>query len=64
MSTTLSLSPQRLHQRRLRETVKRLVIELGYLDHYLQTSSPDPGLQTVAGYLDTAITYLNQHLAS
>ncbi|MEM6866913.1 MAG: hypothetical protein AAF528_00815 [Cyanobacteria bacterium P01_C01_bin.121] len=52
------------HQRRLRAIVKRLVIELGYLEHCLATGLQDANVETAAAGIDTAIDCLNEHLAS
>lgn len=49
-------------QRRLRAIVKRLVIELGYLEHCLAEGLQDANVQTAAAGLDTAIDCLNEHL--
>jgi hypothetical protein len=51
-------------QRRLRAIAKRLVIELGYLEHCLAEGLQDPNVQTAAAGIDTAIDCLNGHLAS
>ena len=51
-------------QRRLRAITKRLVIELGYLEHCLAEGLQDPNVQTAAAGIDTAIDCLNEHLAS
>ena len=52
------------HQRRLRAIAKRLVIELGYLEHCLAEGLQDAHVQTAAAGLDTAIDCLNEHLSS
>ncbi|MEO0986503.1 MAG: hypothetical protein AAFY20_13245 [Cyanobacteria bacterium J06639_14] len=52
------------HKRRLRNAVKHLVIELGYLEHCLATGLQDTNLRTAAAGLDTAIDCVNDHLAS
>ena len=49
-------------QRRVRAIVKRLVIELGYLEHCLAEGLQDANVQTAAAGLDTAIDCLNEHL--
>lgn len=51
------------HQRRLQAATKRLVIELGYLEHCLTEGLQDPHLRTAATSLDTAIACLQQHLS-
>ncbi len=50
-------------QRRLRDIVKRLAIELGYLEHCLAEGLQDPNVQTAAAGIDTAIDCLNEHLS-
>lgn len=64
MKTTAIISePQATaHQRRLRAITKRLVIELGYLEHCLAEGLQDPNVQTAAAGIDTAIDCLNEHL--
>lgn len=52
------------HQRRLRNIVKQLVIELGYLEHCLAAGRQDVHLRMAASELDTAIACLNDHLTS
>ncbi|MEM9814980.1 MAG: hypothetical protein AAF827_01000 [Cyanobacteria bacterium P01_D01_bin.6] len=65
MKTTALLSTRlTLRQRRLREIAKRLVIELGYLEHCLAEGLQDTNVQTAAAGIDTAIDCLNEHLAS
>ncbi|MGD1929069.1 MAG: hypothetical protein ACFB12_09165 [Leptolyngbyaceae cyanobacterium] len=59
---TSTLVNQAFHQRRLREVIKRLVIELGYLEHCLEKGLQDSHIQTAATGLDTAIDCLNQHM--
>ena len=49
-------------QRRLRTMVKRLVIELGYLEYCLAAGLEDANLQTAALSIDTTIDCLNEHL--
>ena len=63
-STVTTTTTQTHHQRRLRAIVKRLVIELGYLEHCLAEGLQDANVQTAATGLDTAIDCLNEHLAS
>ncbi|NEQ42086.1 MAG: hypothetical protein F6K00_00405 [Leptolyngbya sp. SIOISBB] len=47
----------------MRAIAKRLVIELGYLERGLETGLQDPPVKTAATGIDTAIAYLNEHLA-
>lgn len=51
-------------QRRLRTVVKRLVIELGYLECCLAAGIQDAHRRTAAAGIDTAIDCVNEHLAS
>lgn len=51
------------HQRRLRTVVKRLVIELGYLEICLAEGYQDANICTAAAGMDTAIDCLNEYLA-
>jgi hypothetical protein len=60
MSTNYSIT----RQRRLRAIAKRLVIELGYLEHCLAEGLQDTNVQTAAAGIDTAIDRLNDYLAS
>ena len=60
--STLSTTRQTNHQRRLKAIVKRLVIELGYLEHCLTEGRQDAHLETAAISIDTAIDCLNEHL--
>lgn len=62
-TTAESVTNQAFHQRRLRETIKRLVIELGYLEHCLEQGSYDGNLRTAATRIDTAIDCLNEYIA-
>lgn len=62
--TTLSTTRATNHQRRLKAIVKRLVIELGYLEHCLAEGRQDAHLETAAISIDTAIDCLNEHLTS
>jgi hypothetical protein len=62
--TALSTTRQSDRQRRLRAITKRLVIELGYLEHCLAEGLQDANVQTAAAGIDTAIDCLNEHLAS
>lgn len=64
--TTISTATTRqtARQRRLRAITKRLVIELGYLEHCLAEGLQDANVQTAAAGIDTAIDCLNEHLAS
>ena len=64
MNTTVSTPHQTAHQRRLRAIVKRLVIELGYLEHCLAEGLQDPNVQAAAAGIDTAIDCLNEHLST
>ncbi|MEM9121155.1 MAG: hypothetical protein AAGD09_25245 [Cyanobacteria bacterium P01_F01_bin.56] len=57
-----SYSPT-FHQRRLRSLTKRLVIELGYLEHCLAEGMQDTYLHSAATGIDTAIDCLNEYLA-
>ena len=61
--TTIASTHSTACQRRLRAIVKRLVIELGYLEHCLAEGLQDPNVQTVAVGINTAIDCLNEHLA-
>ncbi len=63
-TTTAPTTPRTAHQRRLRAATKRLVIELGYLEHCLTEGLQDANVRTAAAGLDTAIDCLNEHLAS
>lgn len=60
--TAITTTHQTNHQRRLKAIVKRLVIELGYLEHCLAEGRQDAHLETAAISLDTAIDCLNEHL--
>jgi hypothetical protein len=61
-TTPISTPGPIVRQRRLRAVVKRLVIELGYLEHCLAEGLQDPNVQTAAAGIDTAIDCLNEHL--
>ncbi|MGD1908820.1 MAG: hypothetical protein ACFB0C_22940 [Leptolyngbyaceae cyanobacterium] len=50
-------------QRRLRTAVKRLVIELGYLERCLDEGLLDPNIQGAAIHTDGAVDRLNDYLA-
>ena len=63
-TTTAPANPRTAHQRRLRAATKRLVIELGYLEHCLREGLQDPNVRAAAAGLDTVIDCLNEHLAS
>jgi len=63
-TTTITTTRQTARQRRLRAIAKRLVIELGYLEHCLAEGLQDANVQTAAAGIDTAIDCLNEHLAS
>ncbi|NER79423.1 MAG: hypothetical protein F6K42_07540 [Leptolyngbya sp. SIO1D8] len=60
-TTPVNNSPDR---KRLRTIVKRLVIELGYLEHCLAENPQDADFRAAVASLDTAIDRLNQHLAN
>jgi len=60
--TAITTITQTNHQRRLRAIVKRLVIELGYLEHCLTEGRQGAHLETAAAGIDTAIDCLNEHL--
>ena len=63
--TTATLPPNHRHyQRRLRAVVKRLVIELGYLDNCFTEGLQDANVRAAAAGIDSAIECLNEHLAS
>lgn len=63
MTTAITpLSRRTAHQRRLRTTVQRLVIELGYLETCLAEGIQDANLSAAVAGLDTAIDCLNEHL--
>ena len=51
-------------QRRLRAATKRLVIELGYLEHCLREGLQDANVRAAAAGIDTAIACLNEHLSN
>jgi len=61
-SATATTATATAHQRRLRAITKRLVIELGYLEHCLAEGQQDEGLQSAAAGIDVAIDCLNEHL--
>ena len=60
---TIASSHSSARQRRLRTIVKRLVIELGYLEHCLAEGLQDTNVQTAVVGIDTAIDCLNEHLS-
>jgi hypothetical protein len=60
--TAITTTCQTHQQRRLKAIVKRLVIELGYLEHCLIECCQDAHLETAAAGIDTAIDCLNEHL--
>ena len=62
MSPITMTTRQTHHQHRLKTIVKRLVIELGYLEHCLSESRQDTHLETAAISIDTAIDSLTEHL--
>ena len=64
MTTTTPAFSRTDHQRRLQNAVKRLVIELGYMEHCLAAGLQDANLRTAASGIDSAIDYVNEHLAS
>jgi hypothetical protein len=53
----------RTQQRRLRMAVKRLVIELGYLERCLDEGLLDPDIHAAALHIDGAVDRLNDYLA-
>ena len=63
-ATTTPTNTRTTHQRRLRTAIKRLVIELGYLEHCLTEGLQDANVRTAAAGLDTAIDCLNEHLSN
>jgi hypothetical protein len=63
-TTAISTTRPTARQRRLRAIAKRLVIELGYLEHCLAEGLQDPNVQTAAAGIDTAIDCLNEHLTN
>jgi len=63
-TTSISTTRPTARQRRLRAIAKRLIIELGYLEHCLAEGLQDANVQTAASGLDTAIDCLNEHLSS
>ncbi|MEL6385083.1 MAG: hypothetical protein AAFQ89_21985 [Cyanobacteria bacterium J06626_18] len=63
-TTTAPTHTRTAHQQRLRAATKRLVIELGYLEHCLREGLQDANVRTAAAGLDTAIDCLNEHLSS
>lgn len=63
-TSTLSTIHPTTRQRRLKAMVKRLVIELGYLEYCLAEGWEADHVQTAAVNLDTAIDCLNEHLSS
>ncbi|MEM0981477.1 MAG: hypothetical protein AAGH78_14525 [Cyanobacteria bacterium P01_H01_bin.58] len=62
MTTVVTLPTTQ--QRRLRSVVKRLVIDLGYLEHCLAEGLQDTNVRKAAKGLDSAIDCLNEHLAN
>ena len=63
MKTTPASMPQLTpRQRRLRAIIKRLVIELGYLEYCLAEGLQDPNVQAAAAGIDAAIDCLQEHL--
>jgi hypothetical protein len=61
-TTAISTTRPTARQRRLRAIAKRLVIELGYLEHCLAEGLQDANVQTAAAGLDAVIDCLNDHL--
>jgi hypothetical protein len=65
MNTTTVTTPHTtVRQRRLRAIVKRLVIELGYLEQCLAGDLQDTNIETAAIGIDTAIDCLTEHLSN
>ncbi|MDA0268470.1 MAG: hypothetical protein O3A14_16305 [Cyanobacteria bacterium] len=65
MTTAITPAITATHRaRRLRTTVKRLVIELGYLENCLDEGLLDDHLRTAAIGIDAAIDRLNHYLAN
>lgn len=64
MTTTTLTTHRTDHQRRLRAIVKRLVIELGYLENCLTEGLQDANVRAAASGIDSAIARLNEHLSS
>jgi len=50
------------HQRRVRAIVKRLVIDLGYLEYCAEQGSIMPDLAIGASHIDAAIDAFNEYL--
>ncbi|MEO1096067.1 MAG: hypothetical protein AAFX01_14345 [Cyanobacteria bacterium J06638_28] len=63
MTTTVTVTLPTTQQRRLRSVVKRLVIDLGYLEHCLAEGLQDANVRKATKGLDSAIDRLNEHLA-
>lgn len=55
---------QSTHRCRLETMVKRLVIELGYLEHCFTEGAVEDALQVAATGMDTTIDCLNELLAT
>ncbi|NER79092.1 MAG: hypothetical protein F6K42_05835 [Leptolyngbya sp. SIO1D8] len=64
MTITALTNHHTRHQRRLRTVVKRLVIELGYLENCLAEGLQDANLLAAVADIDTAIACLNDHLSN
>ena len=64
MTTATLTTNHRNHQRRLRAVVKRLVIELGYLENCLTEGLQDANVRAAASGIDSAIDCLNEHLSN
>ena len=63
--TTATITTHRPHhQHRLRAVVKRLVIELGYLENCLTEGLQDANVRAAAAGIDSAIDCLNEHLSN
>ena len=62
-TSTPSITHPIARQHRLQTIVKRLVIELGYLESCLIEGLQDDNVQTAIVSLDTAIDCLNEHLS-
>lgn len=59
--TETAISPT-AHELRIRQIVKRLVIDLGYIEHWSDQSIVMPDLAIAAGHIDDAISSLNEYL--
>lgn len=63
-AATITASNHAFHQHRLKAAVKRLVIELGYLEHCLEKGLQDANIRTAATDIDRAIDCLNEAILS